>query len=45
LVAIEIFRFRAQLSCPRCASSNIDKRFMHMGELSCKHCHYFWRVE
>jgi RNA polymerase subunit RPABC4/transcription elongation factor Spt4 len=45
MVGISIFRFRAELACPRCSSSNLDKKYMHMGELACRHCQYFWRVE
>ncbi len=45
LVAIEIFKYKAELVCPRCSSANIDKKFKHMGEYFCRHCHYYWRTE
>jgi len=43
MFAIEVFRYRAELQCPRCASSNIDKKYAHMGEYTCRHCRCFWR--
>ncbi len=45
MVAIEVFKYKAELACPRCASSNIDLRYRYMGEYVCRHCHYFWRTE
>ena len=44
LVAIEIFKYKAELACPRCSSSNVDKKYTHMGEYMCRHCNYFWRA-
>ncbi len=45
LVAIEIFKYKAEIACPRCSSSNIDKKYVYMGEYVCRHCHFFWRTE
>ena len=45
VVAIEIFRYKAELSCTRCSSSNVEKKNVYMGEYICRHCHYFWRTE
>ena len=45
MFAVEIFKYKAEMKCPKCSSANIDKKYMHMGEYSCRHCHYFWRTE
>jgi hypothetical protein len=45
VIGVSIFRFKAELACPRCSSSNIDKKYKHMGEFACRHCHYFWKLE
>jgi len=45
LLAIEIFRYKAELACPRCSSSNVDKKYRYMGEYLCRHCYYFWRTD
>ncbi len=44
MIAVEIFRYRAELSCPECESCNIDRKFDYMGEYACRHCNYFWRT-
>jgi ribosomal protein L37AE/L43A len=43
MFAVEIFRYRAELACPRCSSTNVDRKFQYMGEFSCRHCDFFWR--
>jgi transposase-like protein len=43
LIAVEIFRYRAELACPRCSSGNVDQRYRYMGEYLCRHCHYYWK--
>ena len=43
MIEVEVFRLRAELVCPRCASGNLDKKFSYMGEYSCRHCGHFWK--
>lgn len=43
MIAIEIFRYKAEPVCPQCGSGNLDLKFSYMGDYSCKHCDYFWR--
>lgn len=45
MFAVEIFRYKAELKCPRCGSGNIDQKYVYMGEFTCRHCRYFWRKE
>ncbi len=44
MFSLNIFRYKAELACPRCSSTNIDMKFKYMGEYFCRHCHYFWRT-
>ncbi len=44
LFSLSIFKYKAEIKCPRCSSSNIDLKFQYMGEYVCRHCEYFWRT-
>jgi len=42
---IQVLIWRDELTCPRCSSANVNLKFRYMGELECRHCHYFWRSQ
>ena len=44
MIRVEIFRLRAETSCPRCRSGNIDDKFSYMGDHACRHCGYYWKT-
>ncbi len=43
MIEVEVFRIRAELTCPRCSSGNIDTKMSYMGEYACRHCGHFWK--
>jgi transposase-like protein len=45
MIAVEVFRYKAELKCPECTSANIDRAYGYMGEYWCRHCNHFWRSE